>query len=70
MLPRNDGLFNVRPNRSKLLTLSGSIRLAQDTVQIWDVSMRIKGEAVGEFHANAKAKTEMFQFTGAVTSLR
>ena len=37
---------------SKLMTLSGSIWLAPDTVQIWDVSMRIKGEAVGEFNAN------------------
>jgi hypothetical protein len=37
---------------SKLMTLSGSSWLAPDTVQIWDVSMRIKGEAVGEFHAN------------------
>jgi WD40 repeat protein len=36
---------------SKLMTLSGSSWLAPDTVQIWDVSMRIKGEAVGEFHA-------------------
>jgi WD40 repeat protein len=39
---------------SKLMTLSGSSWLAPDTVQIWDVSMRIKGEAVGEFHANGK----------------
>jgi hypothetical protein len=39
---------------SKLLTLSGSIWLTPDTVQIWDVSMRIKGEAVGEFHADGK----------------
>jgi WD40 repeat protein len=37
---------------SKLMTLSGSIWLAPDTVQIWDVSMRIKGEAIGEFHAD------------------
>jgi WD40 repeat protein len=37
---------------SKLLTLSGSIWSAPDTVQIWDVSMRTKGEAVGEFHAD------------------
>jgi hypothetical protein len=37
---------------SKLMTLSGSIWLAPDTVQIWDVSMRIKGEAVGEFNAD------------------
>ena len=36
---------------SKLMTLSGPIGLAPYTVQIWDVSMRIKGEAVGEFHA-------------------
>jgi WD40 repeat protein len=36
---------------SKLMTLSGSSWLAPDTVQIWDVSMRIKGEAGGEFHA-------------------
>jgi WD40 repeat protein len=36
---------------SKLMTLSGSSWLAPDTVQIWDVSMRIKGEAVGDFHA-------------------
>ena len=39
---------------SKLMTLSGSSWLAPDTVQIWDVSMRIKGEAVGEFHADGK----------------
>lgn len=37
---------------SKLMTISGSSWLAPDTVQIWDVSMRIKGEAVGEFHAD------------------
>jgi WD40 repeat protein len=37
---------------SKLMTLSGSSWLAPDTVQIWDVSMRINGEAVGEFHAD------------------
>ncbi len=37
---------------SKLMTLSGSIWLAPDTVQIWDVSMLTKGEAVGEFHAD------------------
>jgi hypothetical protein len=36
---------------SKLMTLSGSSWLAPDTVQIWDVSMRIKGEAGGEFQA-------------------
>jgi WD40 repeat protein len=36
---------------SKLMTLSGFSWLAPDTVQVWDVSMRIKGEPVGEFHA-------------------
>jgi hypothetical protein len=40
------------PTGSKLMTLSGSSWLAPDTVQIWDVSMRIKGEAAGEFHAD------------------
>jgi hypothetical protein len=39
---------------SKLMTLSGSIWVAPDTVQIWDVSMRTKGEPVGEFHADGK----------------
>jgi hypothetical protein len=39
---------------SKLMTLSGSFWLAPDTVQIWDVSMKTKGEAVGEFHADGK----------------
>jgi hypothetical protein len=39
---------------SKLMTLSGSNWLSPDTVQIWDVSMRIKGEALGEFHADGQ----------------
>ena len=45
-------MFNL--SGSKLMTLSGSIWSAPDTVQIWDVSMRIKGEAIGEFHADGK----------------
>jgi energy-coupling factor transporter ATP-binding protein EcfA2 len=36
---------------SRLMTLSGSNWLSPETVQIWDVSMKTKGEAVGEFHA-------------------
>jgi WD40 repeat protein len=39
---------------SKLMTLSGSNWLSPDTVQIWDVSMKIKGEAFGEFHADGQ----------------
>ena len=39
---------------SKLMTLSGSFWLTPDTVQIWDISMKAKGEAVGEFHAGGK----------------
>jgi hypothetical protein len=39
---------------SKLMTLSGSNWLSPETVQIWDVSMRTKGEAVGEFHAKGQ----------------
>jgi WD40 repeat protein len=45
-------LSKFDPTGSKLMTLSGSIWLAPDTVQIWDVSMRITGEAVGEFDAD------------------
>ena len=45
-------IFNL--TGSKLMTLSGSFWLAPDTVQIWDISMRTKGEAVGEFHAGGK----------------
>lgn len=40
---------------SRLLTLSGSNWLSPDTVQIWDVSLKIKGEAVGEFQADGQA---------------
>lgn len=39
---------------SKLMTLSGSNWLSPDTVQIWDISMKIKGEAFGEFHADGQ----------------
>ena len=39
---------------SRLMTLSGSFWLTPDTVQIWDISMRAKGEAIGEFHAGGK----------------
>jgi hypothetical protein len=48
------GISMFNPSGSKLMTLSGSIWLVPDTVQIWDISMRIKGEAVGEFHADGK----------------
>jgi hypothetical protein len=39
---------------SKLMTLSGSSWFSQDTVQIWDVSLRTKGEALGEFNADGQ----------------
>ena len=42
------------PAGSKLMTLSGSNWLAPDTVQIWDVSMRIKREPAGAFQADGR----------------
>jgi hypothetical protein len=39
---------------SKLITLSGPFWLTPDTVQILDVSISTKGEAVREFHAGGK----------------
>ena len=39
---------------SRLLTLSGAIWLAPDTVQVWDVSMSVKGENSGIFNAEGK----------------
>ncbi|MBV9490478.1 MAG: hypothetical protein JO069_12255 [Verrucomicrobia bacterium] len=40
---------------SRLLTLSGSIWLAPDTVQVWDVSVRVKGQNDEAFNADNKA---------------
>jgi WD40 repeat protein len=42
------------PTGCKLMTLSGSNWLSLDTVQIWDVGMRIKGQAFGDFHADGQ----------------
>jgi WD40 repeat protein len=39
---------------SKLMTLSGSNWLSPDTVQVWDVSMKTRGEAMGEFDADGQ----------------